>query len=234
MPDWLNKAGGYALSGLKAATTPLISPEAGRAGADVIEGHTSTPTQGGFFDALGAIPDVVRNLREQPAATIRGYIGGGVEGLAGMSDPLTIAALPFGGEGKAVGSGARAGVRAAESAMPAMAGLERAGSQVSRAMPPKNALKDLEEMFALYGDDVAEAQPVKAAIQNNASGESAASLESLGRRAWEAKSGRKAVRVQPGGKRTPFIGEPGDIRLNPGERMAYELPDGTLEWLTGR
>lgn len=234
MPDWLNKAGGMALSGLKTAITPLVDPETARRGADVIEGHQSTPTRGGFMDAMRAIPDVARNLYEQPAATVRGYMAGGTEGLATMTDPVTIATLPFGGEGRAVSGGARA---AESAAMPAIRGLERAAAPaVERAMPKAggDAMSELERMFASHADDAVESAPVKAAIANNASGESSASLESFGRRAWEARSGRKAVRVGPGGKRTPFIGEPGDVRLNAGERMAYELPDGTLEWLTGR
>jgi hypothetical protein len=233
MPEWLNKMGGAALQGLKAATTPLIDPESGRAAANLVEGTTARPTEGGFFQALGGLGDIARNTYEQPMATARGLLGGMTEGVASLTDPLTLATLPFGGEGKAVGSAARGSVRAAESALPAMRGLEHASEGVSRAMP-KNALDELGEMFAKYGDDVAEAAPVRPRVANNASGESAASLESFGRRAWEARSGRKAVRVQPGGKRSPFIGEPGDVRLNPGERMAYELPDGTLEWLTGR
>jgi hypothetical protein len=63
----------------------------------------------------------------------------------------------------------------------------------------------------------------------NASGDSAASLESLGRRGWERSTGRQLVRLDRSGRATPFLGEPGDITPNPGERIGYRLPDGTFE-----
>ena len=68
----------------------------------------------------------------------------------------------------------------------------------------------------------------------NASGESAASLESLGRRGWEKMTGRQPVRIDRAGRRTPFIGEPGDVRPNPGERIGYMVGDRFDELTRGR
>lgn len=63
----------------------------------------------------------------------------------------------------------------------------------------------------------------------NASGESAASLESLGRRQWERATGRQPVRIDRAGREVPFVGEIGDIRPNPGERLGYRYGNGTFE-----
>lgn len=78
-------------------------------------------------------------------------------------------------------------------------------------------------------DDAAELGP-----RLNASGESAASLESLGRRGWEKATGRQPIRIDRGGKRTPFLGEPGDVRPNPGERIGYQMGDRFDELSRGR
>jgi hypothetical protein len=128
MPDWLNKVGGYAMEGLKTAITPLVDPETANVGANVIDTSRKGPTRGGFFDAMQAIPEVARNLYDHPLDTTRGYLAGGVEGLATMTDPVTLATLPLGGQGRAVSGGARA-------AAPALAGLERAAAPVARMMP---------------------------------------------------------------------------------------------------
>lgn len=78
-------------------------------------------------------------------------------------------------------------------------------------------------------DDAADVGP-----RINASGESAASLESLGRRGWEKMTGRQPVRIDRAGRRTPFIGEPGDARPNPGERIGYLVGDRFDELSRGR
>lgn len=77
-------------------------------------------------------------------------------------------------------------------------------------------------------EDVVHLDP-RAGAALNASGDSAASLESLGRRGWERTTGRELVRMDRSGRATPFIGEPGDIVPNPGERIGYRLPDGSFE-----
>jgi len=83
------------------------------------------------------------------------------------------------------------------------------------------------------GDDAIEVvDPRAATAAVNASGESAASLEALGRRAWEQQTGRRLVRLDRGGRETPWIGEPGDVRANPGERIGYRHPDGRFEEIT--
>lgn len=63
----------------------------------------------------------------------------------------------------------------------------------------------------------------------NASGESAASMESLGRRSWERATGRQPVRIDRAGREVPFIGEIGDVRPNPGERLGYRYGNGRFE-----
>ncbi len=72
-----------------------------------------------------------------------------------------------------------------------------------------------------------------ARVANNASGESAASMEAMGRRAWEKSTGRQLVRRDRAGRTTPFIGEPGDTRVNPGEAVGYLYPDGRFETISG-
>lgn len=46
--------------------------------------------QGGIMDALGAIPDVARGMYNEPMATMKGFLGGGVEGAASLASPANI------------------------------------------------------------------------------------------------------------------------------------------------
>lgn len=68
-----------------------------------------------------------------------------------------------------------------------------------------------------------------APFRANASGESAASLEAMGRRAWEKQTGRRAVQIDRAGKERPFLGEIGDDAINAGEQRGYRYPDGRFE-----
>jgi hypothetical protein len=77
-------------------------------------------------------------------------------------------------------------------------------------------------------DDIADVAPA-GRISNNASGESAASLEELGRRAWAKQTGRKAVVMDRAGRTRDLLATPGDQLPNPGERHGWLMPDGRFE-----
>jgi hypothetical protein len=106
----------------------------------------------------------------------------------------------------------------------AKAPVNRAAHSMQSMM--QDALRGARSEAIEHVDDVAPR------VANNASGESAASMEAMGRRAWEKQTGRQIVRVDRAGNRTPFIGEPGDLRANPGERIGYTFPDGRFEEIT--
>lgn len=63
---------------------------------DPIEKRT---TQGGFFDAIKALPDIGRNLWEHPKETLGGFGQGVMEGIKSFSplDIVDAATIPFGG-----------------------------------------------------------------------------------------------------------------------------------------
>lgn len=215
--------------GVEAATTPLIDPETARSAANLIEGTEAAPTQGGFFDAVQAIPDVARMAWDDPFGTARNYIAGGVEGLASLSDPLTLATLPFGGEGKAIGTGAKAGVRGVDAAMGVMP-----KAPVSRMLPKggggSSAMDELAEMFGKYGDDAADVAPSRGRVANNASGDSSASIEAMNRLKQEAAQGKQRVRLDRAGRETPLIGTDAvDQSARAGETIAFRLPDGSYQ-----
>lgn len=245
MPDgYGTKAWNMARAGLGAAITPLVDPETARMGANVIEGVEAAPTEAGFFDLMADLPgaamDIGRNLYEQPGATLRGAAGGATEGLASLTDPLTLATLPFGGEGRGVSAGLRAGERAAVGAgrgARALPGLAEGMEDVSRMMPKKpgaggsSALDELGDMFKMYGDDAAsEAATVKPRLQANASGDSSASIEAINRLKGEAAAGKQRVRLDRAGRETPLIGTDAvDQSARAGETIAFRLPDGTYQ-----
>lgn len=111
-------------------------------------------------------------------------------------------------------------------------------AKIPRAIAGAFSMQD-EMMRALRGartaaDDVVGVVDEAAQLgpRINASGESAASLESLGRRNWERASGRQPVRIDRAGREVPFIGEMGDIRPNPGERLGYRYGSGRFEELS--
>jgi hypothetical protein len=72
-------------------------------------------------------------------------------------------------------------------------------------------------------------EAASAPFKVNASGESAASLESMGRKAWEKTTGRRPVTIDRAGRETPFVGEIGDDALNLGSQRGYRYPDGRFE-----
>lgn len=106
------------------------------------------------------------------------------------------------------------------------------GSVITKAPKALSAADELAKlvrgMGGAFGDDVAKAVPNVTSRAVNASGESAASLESMRRMAAAKQAGRQAVRRRPSGAYEPFVGDPSDVVPNPGDQLGW-LTNGIFE-----
>lgn len=106
------------------------------------------------------------------------------------------------------------------------------GSVITKGPKAIGAIDELAKLVrglgGTFGDDVVKAVPKVTQRALNASGESAASLESMGRMAAAKQAGRQAVRRRPSGAYEPFVGDPSDITPNPGDQLGW-LTNGIFE-----
>lgn len=121
--------------GVDVATTPLV-PQIAEGGswlANQIDTAERPAGGGGIFEAIGAIPEVLRGVVAEPAATLRGGVAGLVEGAsqvaASFTSPLDAALTLTGLKGVrtaagALGSGARLATQVGSGALAAR-GAER-------------------------------------------------------------------------------------------------------------
>lgn len=83
--------------GWNAITTPLT--DAPSRFARSVAG-VDTPTEGGFMDAIGALPDIARNMMSEPIATMKGFFQGATEGVGNVlsqeTSPLALASTAIG------------------------------------------------------------------------------------------------------------------------------------------
>lgn len=129
--------------------SPLVSEKKGRELSSRIIGSEQQPLQrssvpfvGDFIDAAKALPDVARGLINEPAATLRGFAGGAVEGLASQTDPVSLAtvAIPAATRIMKGGKAARAAVAAANDLKP-LIGTEQYADVLAHSV--KGQLRDV-------------------------------------------------------------------------------------------
>jgi hypothetical protein len=102
-------------------------------------------------------------------------------------------------------------------------------AMAAKAPSATGALANLvRQLGGSFGDDMAKAVPNVTSRAVNASGESAASLESMRRMSGMKQAGRQAVRRRPSGAYEPFVGDPSDVTPNPGDQIGW-LTNGIFE-----
>lgn len=124
-------------------TAPVINPKKAEQVSNAITGQiggmnrSSVPIIGDLIDAAKAFPDVQRGFREEPIATAKGMFGGLLEGLAGSTDPVSLASfgLPFIGKAAKAGSKVVKGASALAKDAKAVAPLAAEAELAAKAAP---------------------------------------------------------------------------------------------------
>lgn len=95
-------------------TEPIISKGAIKGLQESLDVPRPEP-QGGYMDALKAIPDVARGLMNNPMETLGGFGAGALEGARQQTDPISIGSMLMGGGGGLMKGAGRAAKIAEES-----------------------------------------------------------------------------------------------------------------------
>ena len=161
MPSWMDALNAIArplapksaISGIQESLAPGSSqplPEEDMSPLSLASMGAGLP--GNTFDALGAIPDVLRGAVNHPAETFSGGLSGALEGLRSLTSPAQLASLAALGLGGGLGRG---GAVAAERAGAGMAddGLKMVGQiadelPVPQRMPTAPEVGELEQQLA--------------------------------------------------------------------------------------